>query len=39
MLLFITSTLTGCGSAILHMRTVGKWFARASVSFLMVSII
>ena len=39
MLLFITSRLTGFGSAILRMWTAGRWFARASVSFLMVSII
>jgi hypothetical protein len=37
MLLFITSRLTGFGSATQRTQTADKWFVRASVSFAMVS--
>jgi hypothetical protein len=38
MLLFISSRLIGFGSVTLRMRTAGRWFVRASVSFVMTSI-
>jgi hypothetical protein len=38
MLLFIISRLIGSGSIAQRTRTAGRWFVRASVSFVMASI-